>query len=147
MRAEHLADGGENLIDRVEADAADEMNVHVALLPLFRRKPRRHIAKMRGARQRCFGLVNEPAHNLGYRKYFVECRRRSGPLLADTRADGQLESLTTIWPLQAVTVARAPLRAWRSIHRKRTVVNRAQHRRETDGAGNRANVVENIELS
>ena len=28
MRAEHLADGGENLIDRVEADAADEMNVH-----------------------------------------------------------------------------------------------------------------------
>ena len=28
MRSEHFADGCENLIDRVEADAADQMNFH-----------------------------------------------------------------------------------------------------------------------
>ena len=34
MRAELLADGAEDILDRVESDAADEMHIHRAVLPL-----------------------------------------------------------------------------------------------------------------
>jgi hypothetical protein len=38
MRAELLADGAEDILDRVETDTTDEMHVHRAVLP-FRPLP------------------------------------------------------------------------------------------------------------